>query len=367
MIVDYPSISSSACCLNFLLAAVSGSHPRLHLRYCASSSFQIHHNSGRLCRPCKVYMPDLVDNQTRLILKSILMLCPTLQYLSTRFHCVRAPQWLLGKKRGKYFCIYSSELKLCRYSRESKIPWPWNPLAGHLPEATSAYGLKSPALRRPIPSASQSQPTHVQVAEEVPKQVTSCDSRVFFQDPVGIETPLEEQSMNGDVQMKVDVAWDETGSFSSQPSPPALTATSHLGLLHREPVAPMRSDPTAAAALTFPAFSIRDPIAHFQPRQQFTRRTRDELVKRNNKAQVVKVQIPVKKFQLMCEHPTVLGLKVMMNGPPTRNIVTEELQHRIVTNNQGRFEAIPNIPTINFEQECSLHQEPEGQCTAGAG
>jgi len=186
--------------------------------------------------------------------------------------------------------------------RESKIPWPWNPLANHLPETTSAYDL------RPIPSASRSKSSEVTVAEETPKQVPSYDGQAYFQDPVGIKTTLEEQSMHEGVQVK-DVTWDETGSFSSQPSPPTLR--SHPVLLPRQPMAPMHPDP-AAAALTFPEFSIRDPIAHIQPRQQFMRRTRDELVKRNNRAQV------------------------MMNGPPTRNIVTEELQHRIVTNNQGR-------------------------------
>ena len=172
-------------------------------------------------------------------------------------------------------------------------------MADHLPEATSAYGLKSPALRRPIPSASRSQPTEVNVAEEAPKQVTSYNGQVFFQDPVVIKTPMEEQSMHEDVQVKNVTTWDETGSFSSQSSP-ALTVTSHLSLLPRQPMVPMHSDPTAAAALTFPAFSIRDPIAHVQPHQQFMRRTRDELVKRNNRAQVVKVQIPVEMF--VCEH-----------------------------------------------------------------
>ena len=93
--------------------------------------------------------------------------------------------------------------------------------------------------------------------------------------------------------------------------------------------------------MTFPEFSIRDPIAHIQPRQQFMRRTRDELVKRNNRAQVEKVQFPVISFS----HCVNLCYQVMMNGPPTRNIVTEELQHRIVTNNQGRFEPIANVST----------------------
>ena len=52
--------------------------------------------------------------------------------------------------------------------------------------------------------------------------------------------------------------------------------------------AQMDSDP-AIAALNFPAFAIRDPIAHLQPRRQMMRRTRDELVKKNNRAQVVEI------------------------------------------------------------------------------
>ena len=77
-----------------------------------------------------------------------------------------------------------------------------------------------------------------------------------------------------------------------------------------------------------------------------------------------------------------------MHGLPNRNIVTEELQHMIVTSNQGRFE--PLVFTNHFStgmsffqiglftnqcvftklqinQECSLHEEPEGQCAVGAG
>ena len=49
-------------------------------------------------------------------------------------------------------------------------------------------------------------------------------------------------------------------------------------------------DPSILCSLlTTPTFSLRDPIAHFQPRQHLLKRTREELVKRNNKAKVSSV------------------------------------------------------------------------------
>jgi len=140
-------------------------------------------------------------------------------------------------------------------------------------------------------------------------------------DPVRHHNINNQANMEGDadeqMQVKADITWVDPGSFSavgeqpgSLPKSPSPAPISPSGLLPYQPM--VHSGPSAAEALNFPAFSIRDPIVHFQPHQRFIRRTRDELVKKNNKAQV------------------------MMHGVPNRNIVTEELQHMIVTSNQGR-------------------------------
>jgi len=221
--------------------------------------------------------------------------------------------------------------------RESKIPWPWNPLADHLQDPTragtpSARSLKpstSPASWRCLSSGSEIQPTEVKAAEEASKQV-DCEPKYVCSDGQvsshnisnnvlvsvmnnGLKTihdPVRHQNNQTNVeedaeeqmQVKADITWVDPGSFSPVDGEPSL--------LPPQPI--MHSGPSAAEALNFPAFSIRDPIVHFQPHQRFIRRTRDELVKKNNKAQV------------------------MMHGVPNRNIVTEELQHMIVTSNQGR-------------------------------
>ena len=196
---------------------------------------------------------------------------------------------------------------------------------GHLPNPTRA-NLKpttSPASKRYNSNGSESEDKAV---EEAPKQAAYCDGQASSQDPVASETFLEEHNplatMKNDsktihnplmhqakmvkdqdehMPVKENVTWGgDPGSFSSaggqpdsaaqSPSPPPISPFGPLP--HQQPMVQMHSDPSAAAALTFPAFSIRDPIVHFQPRQQFIRRTRDELVKRNNRAQVVKVHIP---------------------------------------------------------------------------
>ena len=102
-------------------------------------------------------------------------------------------------------------------------------------------------------------------------------------DHVEHQIQANHEDLDADVHVKVDVTWDNPGNFS-QPAAPALT--SHpAGILSYQPMAEMQSNPATAAALTFPTFAIRDPIAHFHPQQKLMRRTRDELVKKNNKAQ----------------------------------------------------------------------------------
>jgi len=143
-----------------------------------------------------------------------------------------------------------------------KIPWPWNPLEEQAPtSAPSSSSFPKPAtsstLKRSAPRASNS--AKVRGSEKAPKE-GDCKSHDACSD----------------------------GQCSSQ-------------------------DPSILCSLlTTPTFSLRDPIAHFQPRQHLLKRTREELVKRNNRAKEVR------------------------EGPPNRNIVTEELQRIIVTSNQGR-------------------------------
>ena len=120
-----------------------------------------------------------------------------------------------------------------------KIPWPWNPLEEQLPTSTpSCSSLPKPAtsstLKRSAPRASNS--AKVRGSEKAPKE-GDCRSHDACSD----------------------------GQCSSQ-------------------------DPSILCSLlTTPTFSLRDPIAHFQPRQHLLKRTREELVKRNNKAKVCSV------------------------------------------------------------------------------
>ena len=117
-----------------------------------------------------------------------------------------------------------------------KIPWPWNPLEEQLPTSTpSSSSLPKPAtsstLKRSAPRASNS--AKVRGSEKAPKE-GDCRSHDACSD----------------------------GQCSSQ-------------------------DPSILCSLlTTPTFSLRDPIAHFQPRQHLLKRTREELVKRNNRAKV---------------------------------------------------------------------------------
>ena len=205
-------------------------------------------------------------------------------------------------------------------------------MAGHLPNPTKANpcakNLKpttSPASKRYISNGSE---TEDKVVEEATKQAAYCDGQASSQEPVASETFLEEHNplatMEDDsktihhtlrhqnqtnvvkdqdehMPLKEYITWgDDPGGFSSAggrpgsgaQSPPRAPKSPFSLLPHQQPMEQMHSDSSVAAALTFPAFSIRDPIVHFQPCQQLIRRTRDELVKRNNRAQVVKVHLP---------------------------------------------------------------------------
>ena len=158
--------------------------------------------------------------------------------------------------------------------REKKIPWPWNPLAGHLAET---LGKDRSVLSRSIPGAGHAGGS-LHTEEELKHDTREMHCTYQSYGPASprdssVESHMEENhapvAMQGEVESAEHFTMSKLEGGHSR---------------HAQ----MNSDP-AIAALNFPAFAIRDPIAHLQPRRQMMRRTRDELVKKNNRAQVVEI------------------------------------------------------------------------------